>query len=215
MNEFDLYKDYINRGCVAYDIGAHIGQIAVQMLQKEAKVYAFEPSPNNFPILKANCERLGIKCFDVALHDKNYSCLTQFKDCRTDYTDSNGKKNDTIQQIYYVILEDFIKSNDLELPDFIKLDIEGMESLVLKTFKFLFEGKRPILYVEIHAQSRNLDNQNYPDNPHWVWPEDGGFNFNNLKNYNYNIIINNKILDINQDWNPKENSHSNMILKPI
>lgn len=214
MNEFDLYKNYINKGSVAYDIGAHIGQIAVQMFQKEAIVYAFEPSPNNFPILKSNCERLGIQCFDVALHEKNYSCLTQFKDCRTDYTDSNGRKNDTIQQIHYVLLEDYIKANNLQLPDFIKLDIEGMESLVLKTFKFLFEGKRPVIYVEIHAQSKSLDNQNYPDNPHWVWPEDGGFDFNELKKYNYQIIVNNKHLDVHEDWNPKENSHSNMILIP-
>jgi hypothetical protein len=51
---------------------------------------------------------------------------------------------------------------------------------------------------------------------HWgVWPEDDGFDFNDLKKYNYDIIINNNILDKREDWNPKENSHSNMILKPV
>jgi hypothetical protein len=89
-----------------------------------------------------------------------------------------------------------------------------MESLVLKTFNFLFESSRPIIYVEIHAQSKALDNQNYPDNPHWVWPEDGGFNFNELKNFKYNILIDNKVLNKKEDWNPKAGSHSNMILLP-
>ena len=215
MNEFDLYSIYIKNGSVAYDIGAHIGEISIQMKIKGADVYAFEPSPNNFPILEKNCEHLGIECYDIALHEKTYDCDTPFKDCKTDYYDASGKKTDSMQHIRYHILENFIKENNLPMPNFIKLDIEGMESLVLKTFKFLFESCRPTMYVEIHAQSKTLDNQNYLDNPHWVWPEDGGFDFNDLKKYNYDIIINNTTLDKSENWNPKENSHSNMILKPI
>ena len=214
MNEFDLYKKYIKPGSVAYDIGAHIGIIAIQMKMSGADVYAFEPSSNNFPYLKINCEKAGIKCFDVALHEKTYHCLTQFKDCRTDYKNEEGKTVDTFQQIKYCVLENFIKENNLPMPNFIKLDIEGMESLVLKTFKFLFETVRPTIYVEIHAQSKTLDNQNYADNPHWVWPEDGGFDFNSLKDFGYKIIINDKILDSSTDWNPIPMTHSNMILIP-
>lgn len=214
MNEFDLYKNYVNKKSICYDIGAHIGEIAIQMKSQGADVYAFEPSPNNFPILKNNCEKLEIKCLNVALHEKNYSCSTQFKDCKTDYTDSNGKKNDTVQDIRYVVLESFIKEVNLPLPNFIKLDIEGMESIVLKTFRFLFVQSKPIIYVEIHAQNKNLDNQNYKDNPHWLWPEDGGFDFNNLKELDYKIIINDHILNNDLDWNPKPDSHSNMILIP-
>ena len=89
-----------------------------------------------------------------------------------------------------------------------------MESIVLKTFKFLFESCRPTIYVEIHAQSKALDNQNYENNPHWVWPEDGGFNFNELKKFNYNILIDGKTLNKEEDWNPIPGSHSNMILLP-
>jgi FkbM family methyltransferase len=215
MNEFDLYKKYIQAGTVAYDIGAHIGVIAIQMKMAGAEVYAFEPSPNNFPHLNINCSRAGIKCFDVAVHEKTYQCFTEFKDCRTDYIDSTGKKMDSVQHIKYYLLEDFIKENNLPLPDFIKLDIEGMESIVLKTFKFLFESCRPTIYVEIHAQSKTLDNQNYENNPHWVWPEDGGFDFNSLKSFDYKIIINDEILSDDSDWNPKPNSHSNMILIPV
>ena len=214
MNEFDLYKKYIKPGSVAYDIGAHIGIIAIQMKMAGADVYAFEPSPNNFPYLKTNSLRANIKCFDIAVHEKTYQCFTEFKDCRTDYKNEEGKTVDTFQQIKYCVLENFIKENNLPMPNFIKLDIEGMESLVLKTFKFLFETVRPTIYVEIHAQSKTLDNQNYADNPHWVWPEDGGFDFNSLKDFGYKIIINDKILDSSTDWNPIPMTHSNMILIP-
>ena len=85
MNEFDLYRKYITKGSVAYDIGAHIGIIAIQMKMAGADVYAFEPSPNNFPYLKTNSLRANIKCFDIAVHEKTYQCFTEFKDCRTDY----------------------------------------------------------------------------------------------------------------------------------
>jgi len=214
MNEFDLYKKYIKPGIVAYDIGAHIGVIAIQMKMAGAEVYAFEPSPNNFLYLNANCSKYHIKCFDVAVHEKTYQCFTEFKDCRTDYIDSTGKKMDSIQHIKYHLLEDFIKENSLPLPNFIKLDIEGMESIVLKTFKFLFESCRPTIYVEIHAQPKTLDNQNYENNPHWIWPEDGGFDFNTLKIFNYNIIIDEKVLNKEENWNPNPGSHSNMILLP-
>jgi hypothetical protein len=78
------------------------------------------------------------------------------------------------------------------MPNFIKLDIEGMESLVLKTFKFLFESSRPTMYVEIHAAQRGNLIQNYEDNPHWKWVEEGGFDFNLLKklrDLGYDVLI--------------------------
>ena len=127
MNEFDLYGIYVKDGSIAYDIGAHIGEISFQMKNKGSDVYAFEPSPNNFPILKKNCEHLGIKCYDIALHEKTYDCDTPFKDCKTDYYDASGKKTDSIQHIRYHTLENFIKENNLPMPNFIKLDIEGMQ----------------------------------------------------------------------------------------
>jgi len=210
-NEFDLYKEYIHQNDVTYDIGAHIGLISVQMKNIGADVYAFEPSSNNFPTLKTNCEGLGIKCFDVAIHEKNYECFTQFKDCKTDYIDKNGKKMDTFQNIKYFTLESFIQENKLPFPSFIKLDIEGMESIVLKTFDFLFERKVK-MYIEVHAQPKDMDNQNYKDNPHFIFKEDGGFDFNDLKKYGYKLKIDNRFLSENEDWNPREGFHGNYII---
>lgn len=217
IGEFNIYKKYISSNSVCYDVGAHIGEIAFQMKAQGADVYAFEPSPNNFPILKNNCEHLGIKCFDVALHEKEYECFTPFKDCKTDYYDMYGTKTDTTQYIKYAILENLIKNNNIPYPNFIKMDIEGMESIVLKTFAFLFKSIRPIIYVEIHAPSKQNLIQNYPDNPHWKWIDEGGFNFNDLKKYNYNIIDpeNEIAIDFNNDYNPMPDTHKGYLLKPV
>lgn len=216
MSEFNSYKQYIKPNSVAYDIGAHIGEISLQLKNCGADVYAFEPSPNNFPILKSNCEHVGIKCYDVAIHDVSYECFTPFRDCKTDYRDSDGNTTDTVQYIKYVTLKDFIAENNIPLPDFIKIDIEGMESIILKTFDFLFLEKRPVIYLEIHAAPRGTKIQNYPDNPHWRWPEDGGFDFNKLKEYNYSIFDpqNNIFIDESLDYNPAEKTHKGFLLIP-
>ena len=38
MNEFDLYSIYVKDGSIAYDIGAHIGEISFQM-KKKLEIY--------------------------------------------------------------------------------------------------------------------------------------------------------------------------------
>jgi FkbM family methyltransferase len=211
MNEFEIYKNFVPTNSVIYDIGAHIGAMSNFFIENGAKhVYAFEPSAYNLPELKNNTNHhSNITVFDVALSNESNVYNTRFKDCRLD------GELDREQNIKYVILENFIKENNLDLPNFIKLDIEGMESIVLTTFDFLFTGSRPIIYVEIHAAERGATYQNYRHNPHWRWPQDGGFDFNKLKKFNYKIILNNGTeLDFNLDYNPKENSHTSYILLP-
>jgi len=214
MNEFEIYASIDLRNKIIYDIGANIGKMSFEFLRLGAKhIYAFEPSPNNFLELLNNSLSFPITCYEVALHEKNYECKTQFKDCRTDYIDEYGKKQDTVQDIKYIVLENFIQQNNIPFPDFIKMDIEGMESVVLKTFDFLFFKKIP-MYIEIHAQPKDLDNQNYKDNPHWIYPQDGGFDFNKLKDYKYNIQkTNGEIIPFEDNWNPKPKTHEGWLIK--
>jgi FkbM family methyltransferase len=207
MNELDIFTKYIPNAIV-YDIGAHVGLMSRYFIENGASyVYAFEPSIYNYSKLLSNTKNLNVSCFNIALHEKEYSCETRFRDCTT---------NDETQPIKYFTLENFISQNQIPLPDFIKLDIEGMESLVLNTFDFLFKEKRPVIYIEIHAARKGNTIQNYLDNPHWRWPEEGGFDFNKLKNFNYKIILNNEIeINKNVDYNPEENSHTGYTLIPF
>jgi FkbM family methyltransferase len=209
--EFYCYDKFVKKGDVVYDIGAHEGEMSINFLSRGVKtVYAFEPSQLNLPKLKENTARYdSIKICDVALHEKEYSCVTRFRDCK------RGAPLDQEQNINYVILENYINKNNLELPNFIKMDIEGMESIVLKGFDFLFLEKRPIIFVEIHAAPKD-EKQNYVDNPHWIWPEDGGFDFNTLKKYNYCYINENaEIVDYSINFNPLPRQHKGCILVPI
>lgn len=216
MEEKYLFEKYVKRGDIVYDIGANIGNTVAQFVNLGAlKVYAFEPSPNNFPKLEVNTLNWPVVCYNVALHNRNYSCQTQFKDCATDFLDSNGKKQDTVQEITYVVLDNFILARGIPDPQIIKIDIEGMEGIVMNTMERYLTKVRPIIFLEIHAQPKELDNQNYLDNPHFTYPEDGGFDFNKLKEYGYSIEYSDgSFVPDYEDWNPKSGTHAMWILKP-
>lgn len=217
MNEQELFKKYLPPNSIVYDIGANIGLTVRSFLSLGAKrVFAFEPSINNFPRLLHNTQGLEVSCFMVGLHDREYSCQTPFKDCATDYINDSGKKLDTEQPIRYVVLSKFADENKLPRPDAIKIDIEGMEGIVLKTFGRYFEEIRPVIFVEIHAQPKDLDNQNYLDNPHFLFPEDGGFDFNTLKGLGYEVYNSEgRRLQFSENWNPAAGTHGMYALIPI
>lgn len=205
------YLNFVKSGDVVYDIGAHIGERAIFFVSQLGvkKVYAFEPVPFNFIELKNNVKQFNnIETLNIALHEKEYECITKFRHCNV------AHPGDIEEKIQYKILERVIEENNLELPNFLKLDIEGMESLVLKTCNFLFEKSRPIFFIEIHAASKN-EPQSYADCPHWKTPEDGGFDFNVLKNFNYTIIDKNLTpFKTSEDWNPVPVQHKGVILIP-
>src|SRR5258708_4586206 len=75
--ETRLFKKEIKPGQTVLDIGANIGYytlIAAKLVGPSGKVYAFEPDPTNFKILKKNVERNGhsnVVLVNQAVADKN------------------------------------------------------------------------------------------------------------------------------------------------
>lgn len=211
MTEFEIYRDHVKPGDVVYDIGAHVGELTENFADKARLVYAFEPSPLNFPKLaKKMKSRPNVKCFNLALHDRGYSIKTRFKDC------SNGQA-DALQHIHYVRIEEFVAWYNAELPNFVKMDIEGMEAIVLKTFdRLIFKESRPILYVEIHAKPRASQVQVYEHNPHFLHVDEGGFDFNKLKDYDYDFytVVDGRQEKVTGDYNPSEGFHGGSLMIP-
>lgn len=178
---------FIRPGDIVYDVGGYVGTHSVLFTLAGAQVYSFEPSPYNFPRCVRNCAPFKqIKIFNVAFHEKEYDVTTRFKDCNNPTADNNDKE----QFIRYKILPKFIQDNNLPIPDFIKLDIEGMETLVFKTLEPLINEKT-IIYTERHLKKDNeTGTGNYKDNPNWLFPEEGGYDFNELKKYHTHELYN-------------------------
>ena len=183
----EVANHFIRPGDIVYDIGAYIGTHSIRYALNGGIVYAFEPSPNNFSRCQRHCSPFKqIKVFNVALHDQEYQCETRFKDCNA--SEATLSEADPIQKINYVILPKFVKENNLPYPKFIKMDIEGMETIVLKTIEEWLINVRPILLVECHVRPRDCFYQVYKDNPHWLYPDEGGFDFNLFHKHAYFVI---------------------------
>lgn len=141
---------YMPKNLVIIDAGAHIGTHSLFWAKyTQAKsIWAFEPQKDIFQILQKNIEINGfeniIHAFNIGLSDKdgkasisatvpNISALTQIKE------DANG-------DIELKSLDTFDFKN--EKIDFIKIDTERHEFLILKGGKDLIQKYRPRLLVE-------------------------------------------------------------------
>jgi FkbM family methyltransferase len=137
-------------GMSAFDIGACFGKHIPDLISRFAKVYAFEPVPNNFDELsKIKNDRLEI--FRLAFSDKpgklekvnvfnTWSLLpddSKVADRALDYAGSNAFDCEVTS------IDAFCE--DYFYPDFIKIDVDGFEPLVLEGGrKTLAKAKCPI-----------------------------------------------------------------------
>lgn len=120
-----------------YDIGAHVGIYTcfVSQIVSEGQVVAFEPVPSNFTRLRENLRLNGVGAdvHSVALSDEAKQ-LEMSVDSDKPGTIGHLSK-DTAEEsetITSVIGDDYIKENNIPLPDVMKMDVEGAECKVLR-----------------------------------------------------------------------------------
>ena len=61
--ETELYKKIVKKNMTVLDMGANIGFFTIlfaQLVGKDGKVFAFEPDPNNFRLLKKMLKQINI-----------------------------------------------------------------------------------------------------------------------------------------------------------
>ncbi len=177
-----VFRKYIKEDSVVYDLGSYVGEYAKLFASLGKKVYAFEPAQNNYTKLVENTKDISnIVTFPLALNVREYSCQTRFKEC-------NGTE-DPSQTINYVRLDDFVDNSCIPAPDVLKCDCEGNETIIFHTLDFAFRN-RAVIWLELHMPpSRSFERvQVYPDNPGWLYPDENGYDFNELKKWNYRVI---------------------------
>ena len=134
--ETKIFKKSIKKGDVVLDIGAHIGYytlIAAKIVGDKGKVYAFEPDPKNFSLLKKNIEENNYKNvvpINKAVSNNNGKIKLYINPANTgDHRifKSADKRGGIITET--ITLDDYFK-NDIKI-DFIKIDIQGAEHTAL------------------------------------------------------------------------------------
>jgi len=147
--ETELIKKETKEGDVVLDLGANIGYytlIFAKLVGENGKVFAFEPDPDNFAILKKNIEINGYK--NVTLIQKAVSnkagkgklYLSKYNKGAHAIYDKND--NSKFVEVETIRLDDYFKNNNR--VDFIKMDIEGAEGLAIQGMPLVLKDNKNI-----------------------------------------------------------------------
>lgn len=122
------------------DVGAYVGGYAVRACKAGVKVYAVEPSAENYNVLSQNLkfnECNNVILLNVAAGDfKGKALLSPLRGYGPD-TSSLVRSGDEKEVINVVPLDDVI--TDVEMPVMVKIDVEGFEEHVLKGMEKLLK----------------------------------------------------------------------------
>ena len=137
----------IKNSRVAIDIGANIGITTIWMAKNSEKVFSFEPEKQNIKRFKENLEANNINNVELikkAVSDKKGELELNILESYGHH--SLGKvatsKIVGIQKVDVVTLSDFCKEKDIDIIDFLKVDVEGFEIEVFRGAKELFDKKQ-------------------------------------------------------------------------
>ncbi|MDX2128584.1 MAG: FkbM family methyltransferase [Chloroherpetonaceae bacterium] len=135
-----LVKNYIKKGDICIDVGANVGFYSLnfaKIIGDKGKVFSFEASPNTFQVLKKNIYlnnfENNIYFYDIAISDKKGEVIFSL----SDEHDHSGWGHIGYDSRYNSIkvptttLDEFLEENNLLNVDFLKVDIEGAEDLLL------------------------------------------------------------------------------------
>jgi len=148
------------------DVGANIGFFSLHFLSRfpGAKIFAFEPHPYCFMVLKQYTEEypgLDLNIFQKAVGGSNSkitlntSKLDGFATMSSIYENENkGQKFETES----ITLERFLKNNKIDFIDLLKLDCEGSEYPIIYGLSEEVTKKIGAFAIETHQSERENEN---------------------------------------------------------
>jgi FkbM family methyltransferase len=151
-NEPETFKFIMKqiKNCKVFvDVGANIGGYAIRAA-KYCKVYAFEPLPRNYKILKIN-EKLNnvkINSYNLAIGNKNGKVKLYYTPRKWDEPSIKQEQNYFVE-VEMKPLDEIINEESIDL---IKIDVEGVEDLVLEGARNLLNRTRMII-IEKNKES--------------------------------------------------------------
>jgi len=154
---FRYFLKYLDKNHSYVDIGAWIGPTVMYGCQLSKFCYAIEPDPVAFGVLKANIALnhfANVSIHEVAIADVDgelemASPNTSLGDSCTSFL-FRGKY---AVRVSAMTLHRFFELNKITDCNFLKIDTEGAEILILPSSRELLNELRPTIYLGLHAQS--------------------------------------------------------------
>jgi FkbM family methyltransferase len=178
-NEFEkaestLVKSILKPGHIALDIGANLGyytMLFASLVGDRGHVYSFEPMPELFDSLEQSTKRNGfgdrVSAFNVALSDEIGQAPLIFAPGSDNWGGAAlwvGREVLPHHKTIAVRTGPLSFFSKLDRVDFIKIDVEGAEPLVIRGCSDVLAKFKPLILSEIHASMlQTVSNQSVED----------------------------------------------------
>ena len=164
--EIEYLRSIARPGMHVIDVGANRGVTTVALaanVAPEGRVYAFEPVPEYFDLLKENLSRNEIEnvsAFNLALSNQN-GRIRFYK-----HGEGSGIAPAQDAEMLWVeatTIADFLQDHSIGRTDLLNLDCEGSELVVLQGARPILEQQAPQIFCEIHHASLHQLGQSTDD----------------------------------------------------
>ena len=164
-----------SKDSIFWDIGANIGlYCCFAAKEKNSKTYAFEPSIFNLELLSKNIfyNNLSDKIIIIPISLTDKTKISKFNMSNTEVGGSmstfsenyghDGKSLNSVFNFKTIGLSGntFVNQLKIEKPDYIKIDVDGIEHLILNGFTEILDNTKSIL-IEVNEnfklQEKNIE----------------------------------------------------------
>jgi len=135
VDDFNYYLNFykLKKNDIVIDAGANVGCLSLyfsKLVGENGKIYAFEPDTFNIDEFKSNLQ-LNVLSQNIIILDLllwNENIMVDFNESGTVGSSANWiPENAIIVKKQAIRIDDWVKNNDINKLDFIKMDIEGAE----------------------------------------------------------------------------------------
>ena len=152
---WEILHRFLSKDKTYVDIGAWVGPTVLFGAQLSKRCVAFEPDPHAFAAiqtnLKLNPQITNAECHQLAIGNSNGMISMGTNSKQGDSMSSLLFANNGSWQVESVTLKDAFDRYKIEDCNFIKMDIEGGESLVLPAIKDFVQDLKPTFYLALHT----------------------------------------------------------------
>ena len=163
-----IFKKYDIK--TVFDVGANFGNYSIMIKEKfpHTIIYAFEPHPKSFSILKTNTSKYeNLFIYNVAIGNPVNGAETIKL---YDYSNNDGSEHASVlpdtflyswnttdiiaHEVELISLNDFCGTNNITEIDFLKIDTEGFELDVLKGIQEMLD-KNSVKFIQFEFNAMN------------------------------------------------------------
>ena len=156
--EYRLLQFLIPKASVVFDVGANIGDYSGEILtiQPSVTIHAFEPDIHAF----AELQKLNVVATNIALGDKEEKRLLYRGDEKTTHNSFYNVHAKSIApvEVAATTLDAYCREKNISTIDFLKVDVEGFEFMVLKGAEGMI-SRGAIDYVQFEFSGATIESR--------------------------------------------------------